>query len=106
MLFVGLILGVGGAVAKERLNSGFITPQQIEQVLELPLLASVHRMGKSDTTINGKITPIAILPVAMPRSRFSEEVRLLRNGIPQHLIFSVFAINAVLSICYLIPPAR
>jgi succinoglycan biosynthesis transport protein ExoP len=81
MLFVGLILGVGGAVAKERLNSGFITPQQIEQVLGLPLLASVHRMGKSDTTINGKITPIAILPVQMPRSRFSEEVRMLRNRI-------------------------
>ena len=38
-------------------------------------------MGKSDTTTNGKITPIAILPIEMPRSRFSEEIRMLRNRI-------------------------
>lgn len=81
ILFIGLILGVGGAVAKERLNSGFTTPQQVEQTLELPLLASVYRMGKSDATTNGKVIPIAIRPLAMPLSRFSEVMRSLRNKI-------------------------
>jgi succinoglycan biosynthesis transport protein ExoP len=81
MLFLGSILGIGGAVAKERLNSGFVTPQQIEEVLELPLLASVNRMGTSATVINGKVIPIAVLPIGMPRSHFSEEVRMLRNRI-------------------------
>ncbi len=81
VLFIGLILGVGGAVAKERLNTGFTTPQQIEQVLELPLLASVYRMEKSDTTANGKVIPIALCPVQIPLSRFSEVMRMLRSGI-------------------------
>ncbi len=81
LLFLGLILGVGGAVAKEKLNSGFTTPLQVERMLELPLLASVYRMGKSVTTVDGKIIPIAFCPVAMPQSRFSEVMRMLRVGI-------------------------
>ncbi len=81
ILFVGLILGVGGAVAKEKLSTGFTTPQQIEKALDLPLLVSINRMGKRDTIIGGKITPVALLPVEMPRSRYSEEVRMLRNRI-------------------------
>jgi exopolysaccharide transport family protein len=81
VLFIGLILGVGGAVAKERLNTGFTTPQQVEHALELPLLGSVYRMEKSDTTVNGKIIPIALCPVQMPLSRYSEVMRMLRSGI-------------------------
>src|SRR5438874_3304436 len=40
-LLIGLLLGVGGAVAKELLNAGFTTPKQVEEILGLPLLASV-----------------------------------------------------------------
>ncbi len=32
-LFIGLLLGVGGAVAKEMLNTGFTTPKQVEDTL-------------------------------------------------------------------------
>jgi succinoglycan biosynthesis transport protein ExoP len=81
ILFIGLMLGVGGALAKERLNTGFTTPLQAEQMLDLPLLASVYRMGKRATMVDGKITPIAFCPVAMPQSRFSEVMRMLRVGI-------------------------
>jgi capsular exopolysaccharide synthesis family protein len=38
-------------------------------------------MGKRDTTANGQIIPVSLLPVEMPRSRYSEEVRMLRNRI-------------------------
>ena len=53
-LFIGLALGVGGAIAKEKLNAGFTTPYQVEEMLELPILASVPSMGKGDLTVGGK----------------------------------------------------
>src|SRR5262249_43819574 len=36
-LVIGLLLGVGGAMAKEMLNAGFTTPKQVEEILGLPL---------------------------------------------------------------------
>lgn len=81
VLFVGLMLGVGGAAAIEKLNTGFTTPPQVEQALGLPLLASVYRLDKSDQTLDKTITPIPLCPVLMPLSRFSEAMRTLRNGI-------------------------
>jgi capsular exopolysaccharide synthesis family protein len=80
-LFIGLLLGVGGAWAKEKLMTGFLTPRQIEEMLGLPLLASVASMTRSDLTINGKATKLPLFPAAMPLSRFSEAMRMLRSGI-------------------------
>ena len=37
-LLIGLLFGVGGAFARDKLNSGFTTPRQIEDFLGLPLL--------------------------------------------------------------------
>ena len=80
-LLIGLLLGVGGAVAKELLNAGFTTPKQVEDILGLPLLTSVSLMRVRDLTIDGKLVPIHYYPVAKPLSRYSEAIRALRSGI-------------------------
>lgn len=80
-LVIGLFIGVGGALAKEKLNSGFTTPRQIEEILEVPLLTSVSRFEQRDLTVNGKVVQIPLYPAAMPLSRFSESMRALRSGI-------------------------
>ncbi len=80
-LLIGLLLGVGGAVAKEMLNAGFTTPKQVEDVLGLPLLASVSLMSSRDLTVEGKTVAIYNYPVVKPLSRYSEAIRTLRSGI-------------------------
>jgi succinoglycan biosynthesis transport protein ExoP len=65
-LFIGLLLGVGGAVGKERLMTGFVTPRQVEEMVGLPLLASIASMGSSDLMVNGKATQLPLFPAAMP----------------------------------------
>lgn len=80
-LVIGLLLGVGGALGKEKLMTGFVTPQQVEEMLRLPLLASVASMASSDLMVNGKNTKLPLIPAAMPLSRFSEAMRMLRSGI-------------------------
>ena len=80
-LLIGLLLGVGGAVAKEMLNAGFTTPKQVEDVLGLPLLASVSLMSSLDLTVEGKTVAIYNYPVVKPLSRYSEAIRTLRSGI-------------------------
>ena len=54
-LLIGLVLGIGGSVAKDKLNGGFATPRQIEEMLQLPLLASVNVMSTKDLTVKGKV---------------------------------------------------
>jgi succinoglycan biosynthesis transport protein ExoP len=80
-LIIGLGLGVGGAYAKEMLNAGFTTPKQIEDMLELPLLASVSRMEARQLLVDGKAIPIPLFPAVKPLSRYSEAMRSLKNGI-------------------------
>jgi succinoglycan biosynthesis transport protein ExoP len=80
-LFFGLLFGVGGAVAKEKLKTGFVTPNQIEDLLGLPLLASISRLNARDLSVDRAQVPITEQPVAKPLSRFSEAIRSLRIGI-------------------------
>ena len=78
---IGLFLGIGGSVAKDKLNGGFATPRQIEDMLELPLLTSINGMTKQELTVKGKVLDIPHFVAAMPLSRFSEAIRALRSGI-------------------------
>jgi capsular exopolysaccharide synthesis family protein len=80
-LMIGLVLGIGGSVAKDKLNGGFATPRQIEEMLDLPLLTSINTMAKEDLTVKGKVMEISHYTAAMPLSRFSESIRALRSGI-------------------------
>jgi capsular exopolysaccharide synthesis family protein len=77
----GLMAGVGGAYAIELLNAGFTTPRQVEDLLHLPLLASISHMRETDLAIDGKATAISMLPLLRPISRYSEAIRSLRSGI-------------------------
>lgn len=38
-LIIGLFLGVGGALAKEKLTSGFVTSRQVEEMVGLRLIS-------------------------------------------------------------------
>src|SRR5262249_36087039 len=81
-LFSGLALGVGGAIAMEKLNAGFTTPRQAEDALGVPVLASVHRMDDSKLlSKDGKAVPLVFYHVHHPLSPFSEAIRALRSGI-------------------------
>jgi exopolysaccharide transport family protein len=80
-LVMGLALGVGGAVAIEMLNAGFSTPRQVEELLGLPVLASIHRMDKGKLKKGDAITPIPYYQSEYPLSPFSESLRTLRSGI-------------------------
>jgi capsular exopolysaccharide synthesis family protein len=81
-LFVGLGLGVGGALAMEKLNTGFTTPRQVEDALGVPVLTSVHRMEESKLlSKDGKAVPLVFYHLHYPLSPFSEAIRTLRSGI-------------------------
>ncbi len=77
----GLMAGAGGAFAVELLNAGFTTPRQVEDLLHLPLLASISFMRETELAIDGKATAISMIPLLRPMSRFSEAIRSLRSGI-------------------------
>jgi polysaccharide biosynthesis transport protein len=80
-LIFGLFLGVGGAVAKDKLSGGFATPRQIEDMLQIPLLASVNIMNAKELTVKGNAVQIPFYPAVMPLGRFSESIRMLRSGV-------------------------
>lgn len=80
-LVMGLMLGIGGAIAKEQLSSGFMTGKEVEQILGLPLLSSVSLMRPKDLTIDGGKIAIERYPAIRPLSRYSESLRELRSGI-------------------------
>lgn len=80
-LFIGLFIGVGGALAKEKLDAGFTTPKQIENLLGVPLLTSVSRMTARERRVNGSSVPIHDHVSAKPLSRYGESIRWLRSGI-------------------------
>ena len=80
-LFAGLGLGVGGALAMEMLKAGFTTPREVEEAVGIPVLASVHRLTKSQLVKNGKTIPVPFYQLHYPLSPFSEAMRTLRSGI-------------------------
>jgi polysaccharide biosynthesis transport protein len=80
-LIVGLIGGSGAAYAIETLNAGFTTPRQIEDTLDLPLLASISRFEFKELVLDGASLTIPEFPLVKPLSRFSEAIRSLRSAI-------------------------
>ena len=80
-LLVGIGLGVGGAFLIEMLNHGFTTPRQVEDLLGVPVLASIQRIEDSKLKKKGAILPVPLYQVEHPLSPFSEAMRTLRSGI-------------------------
>lgn len=80
-LALGLALGVGVSWAREKLSAGFTTSRQVEDVLALPLLVSIHRMERRETKIDGGNNTLPRLIRMKPLSSLSEAGRALRSGI-------------------------
>ena len=78
---MGLGLGIGGAIAKEMLKTGFTSPSEVEEVLGIPVLASVRQMKKSQLVKDGKSVPLPFYHMHYPLSPFSEAMRTLRSSI-------------------------
>ncbi|WP_166144296.1 polysaccharide biosynthesis tyrosine autokinase [Methylosinus sp. RM1] len=78
---LGLLLGVGGAVALDMLNAGFLTPREIEMKLGLPVLATVPILLEGDRKVDGKVVDPPRYLASKPLSRYAEAVRALRVGV-------------------------
>ncbi len=78
---VGLLLGVGGSVALDMLNSGFTTARELEEKLGYPVLASIPLLADKDRKIDDKLVDPARYLIGKPLSRYAELVRSIRVGI-------------------------
>jgi polysaccharide biosynthesis transport protein len=78
---VGLLLGVGGSVALDMLNSGFTTARELEDKLGHPVLASIPLLADKERKIDDKVVDPALYLLNKPLSRYSELVRSIRVGI-------------------------
>ena len=78
---VGLLVGVAAALAIEKLNMGFTSVRQIEDLAHLPVLASVAHVAAADRTINGALVDLRRMLILKPLSRHAEAIRALRSGI-------------------------
>jgi succinoglycan biosynthesis transport protein ExoP len=80
-LLIGLCLGIGGAIANDKLSGGFATSRQIEDMLHVPLLSSISVMEAKDLAVKGKAVRLPLYPAVSPLSRYAEAIRMLRNGV-------------------------
>lgn len=78
---VGIAIGIALALLIEILNAGFTTNEQVETLLNLPVLASVNEFSTDELTINGQSLPLYKFIKEKPLSRLSEAIRSLRTGI-------------------------
>ena len=80
-LVVGCLIGIGGGVALDMLNSGFTSQREIEEKLGIPVLASISLLPPAERTINGKVLDPSTYCHMKPLSRYAEAVRTLRMGV-------------------------
>lgn len=80
-MIVGLMLGVGAAVALEMLNAGFTTPRQVEEKLGRAVLAAVPLLRDNDRKVDGQVLDPPRYLAAKPLSRYAEAVRAIRMGV-------------------------
>ena len=80
-LVIGCLIGIGGGVALDMLNSGFTTQRETEEKLGIPVLASISLLPPAERTINGKVFDPSTYCRMKPLSRYAEAVRTLRMGV-------------------------
>ncbi|QGM44241.1 GumC family protein [Methylocystis heyeri] len=78
---VGLLLGTGGAIALDMLNSGFSSSREVEDKLGYPVLGAIPLLAEKDRRIDGKVADPGQYLLAKPLSRYAEVVRAIRVGI-------------------------
>jgi Mrp family chromosome partitioning ATPase len=75
----GLFLGFAVAFSAEAFTVGFVTPQQVESVLGIPVLAMLAKLTAKDCQPFGDKIDAPGLLIVKPFARFSEAIRSLRN---------------------------
>jgi capsular exopolysaccharide synthesis family protein len=80
-LLVGVLIGIGGSVALDMLNAGFMAPREIEEKLGIPVLASVPILREAERTVDGAVVAVPSYTFHKPLSRYAESVRALRMGV-------------------------
>ena len=76
-----LLVGFGVVFLLERLDNGFRTNRQLEDALELPLLASIPEVSGDEAAVEGEILSPPDYVLARPRSVFGEALRGLRTAL-------------------------
>jgi exopolysaccharide transport family protein len=74
----GLLLGAGMAFVLERIENGFTTIEQVEEELQLPVLAMVPQLTARERTVEGRAVSIPEYVALKPLSRFGESIRSVR----------------------------
>jgi capsular exopolysaccharide synthesis family protein len=80
-LLAGIGLGLAGALAMDIMNVGFATARDIEQSLEIPVLAAIDKIDRNKLKKDGANIPVPFYQIHYPLSAFSESIRTLRSGI-------------------------
>jgi len=100
-VFGGLMLGGAVIALLECLEDGFTAADQIEQALDLPVLAMVPMLDETERRIDGRIVPISKYVALRPQSRFGESIRSARmmtqmskDDCPPRLILVTSSISA------------
>ena len=78
---LGLLFGTGGVLLLEYIENGFMTVEQTEAILGLPVLAILPAIDKSEYDPDNDGSSIPTFVVKKPLSRFSEAVRAVRVGV-------------------------
>lgn len=76
----GLMVGVGLAFLLEYIENGFTTMEEVEQALQLPVLAMIPQLTERERTVEGRMVSLPEYVALKPLSRFSENVRSVRVG--------------------------
>jgi len=74
----GLMLGVGAALFREYVESGFTTFEQIESTLKLPVLSALPDVTDVERTVEGRVLEFPEFVAAKPLSRVGECIRTVR----------------------------
>ena len=100
-VFGGLMLGGAVIALLECFENGFTAADQIEQALDLPVLAMVPMLNETERRVDGRIVPISKYVALRPQSRFGESIRSARmmtqmskDDCPPRLILVTSSISA------------
>jgi len=80
-MVVGALLGVAGSVALDMLNAGFLSAREIEDKLDVPVLATVPLLKAAERTLDGVVLEPPNYLVEKPLSRYAEAIRAVRVGV-------------------------
>jgi succinoglycan biosynthesis transport protein ExoP len=77
----GVILGIGGSIALDKLSPGYTTAREIEERTSNPVLATIPVLTEKELRIDGKVVDPSFHLTKNPLSRYAESIRAARVGL-------------------------